>query len=68
MRRRLCPQCKIPNFYVLNEQGERRLIFVTADFEIVPAREGENLDGFDLSIIHCLGCSWKGSPKRTTTH
>ena len=23
MKRRLCPQCKIPNFYVLNEKKER---------------------------------------------
>ena len=29
MKRRLCPQCKIPNFYVLNEKKERRLVFVT---------------------------------------
>ena len=35
MKRRLCPQCKIPNFYVLNEKKERRLVFVTVEFEVI---------------------------------
>ena len=54
MKRRLCPQCKIPNFYVLNEKKERRLVFVTV--------------GFDLTVIYCLGCSWSGSPRRTVRY
>lgn len=40
MKRRLCPQCKIPNFYVLNEKKERRLVFVTVEFEVIAAKEG----------------------------
>jgi hypothetical protein len=24
----------------------------------------ENMEGFDLTIIYCLGCSWSGSPKK----
>ncbi len=68
MRRRVCPQCKIPNFYVLNGSKERRLVFVTLDFPVVAAREKENLSGFDLETIYCLGCSWKGSPRRTTRY
>ena len=50
MKRRLCPQCKIPNFYVLNEKKERRLVFVTVEFEVIAAKEGESLEGFDLNI------------------
>lgn len=23
----------------------------------------ENMEGFDLTIVYCLGCSWSGSPK-----
>ena len=57
MKRRLCPQCKIPNFYVLNEKKERRLVFVTVEFEVIAAKEGESLEGFDLTVIYCLGCS-----------
>lgn len=68
MRRQLCPQCKIPNLYVLNEQGERRLVFVTPGYEVVPSREGENLKGFDLSVVYCLGCSWSGSPRRAVRY
>lgn len=68
MKRRLCPQCKIPNFYVLNKEGERRLVFVTTDFQVVPAREGESTEGFDLVLIYCLGCSWKGSPRSTVRY
>lgn len=65
IKRRLCPQCKIPNFYVLNEKGERRLVFVTDNFQVVPAKSDESTEGFDLSVIYCLGCSWSGSPRRT---
>ena len=42
MKRRLCPQCKIPNFYVLNEKKERRLVFVTVEFEVIAAKGGES--------------------------
>ena len=56
MKRRLCPQCKIPNFYVLNEK------------KVIAAKEGESLEGFDLTVIYCLGCSWSGSPRRTVRY
>lgn len=68
MKRRLCPQCKIPNFYVVNEKGERRLVFITDDFVVVASRQDESLQGFDLSVIYCLGCSWSGSPRRTVRY
>ena len=45
MKRRLCPQCKIPNFYVLNEKKERRLVFVTVEFEVIAAKEVWDVPG-----------------------
>lgn len=68
MRKRVCPKCKIPNFYLLNDLGEIRLVFVTSDFEIIPSRPGESTEGFDLTTIYCLGCSWNGSPRKTVKY
>lgn len=28
MRKFNCPQCNIPNFYIMNDAGERRLVYV----------------------------------------
>ena len=64
MRKKLCPQCKIAAFYVKNESGERRLVYVTSEGEVVPKNPEESLDGFDVSEVFCLGCSWHGSPQR----
>ena len=58
MRKKLCPQCKIHRFYLKNEQGDRLVVIVTSEKEIVPIHEHESLDGFDTSILYCLGCSW----------
>ena len=44
----LCPQCKIAAMYVKNEAGERRLVYVTSEGEVVPKKEDESLEGFDL--------------------
>lgn len=64
MKKMLCPQCKIAAMYVKNEAGERRLVYVTSEGEVVSKKEDESLDGFDLSEVFCLGCSWHGNPKR----
>lgn len=64
MRKMLCPQCKIGAFYIRNEAAERRLVYVTTDGEVVPKYPEEGLDGFDTSVVYCLGCSWSGSPKK----
>lgn len=64
MKKMLCPQCKIAAMYVKNEAGERRLVYVTAEGKVVPKKEDESLEGFDLSEVFCLGCSWHGNPKR----
>ncbi|MFA6127237.1 MAG: hypothetical protein WC699_08040 [Bacteroidales bacterium] len=63
MRYLVCPQCGIIRFVVKNSEGESLVVQVTRDFEIVPVNIGESLEGFNLDVLHCLGCSWKGSPK-----
>lgn len=68
LRKLLCVQCKIGSFYIKNEQGERRLVYVMSDFTIVPKHEEESLAGFDTSVVYCLGCSWSGSPKKAVRH
>ena len=50
--------------YVKNEVGERRLVYVTSEGEVVPKKEDESLEGFYLNEVFCLGCSWHGNPKR----
>lgn len=64
MRKLLCPQCKIAAMYAKNEAGERLLVYVTSNGEVVPKYPETSTDGFDLSEVFCLGCSWHGSPKR----
>ncbi len=64
MKKMVCPQCKIAAMYVKNEAGERRLVYVTSEGEVVPKKEDESLEGFNLEEVFCLGCSWHGSPKR----
>ena len=50
MKKMLCPQCKIAAMYVKNEAGERRLVYVTSEGEVVPKKEDESLEGFDLNF------------------
>ena len=64
MRKLLCPQCKIAAIYVKNEQGERLLVYVLENGEVVPKYPEDSMEGFDLTEVFCLGCSWHGSPKR----
>lgn len=64
MKKMLCPQCKIAAMYVKNESGERRLVYVTDQAEVIPKNPDETLEGFDVSEVFCLGCSWHGSPKK----
>lgn len=63
MRKLLCPQCKIHRFFVKNEKGDSIVIVVNENHEIIPIHLEESLEGFDLNVIYCLGCPWKGSPK-----
>lgn len=62
-RKRVCPQCGIPNFYVKNNEGDILPVYVFDDLSIHPKNEGVSLEGYNLEVIYCLGCSWKGSVK-----
>lgn len=64
MKKLVCPQCKISPMYVLNAENERRIVYVTDNGEVVPKHPEESLEGFNLSEVFCLGCSWHGSPKK----
>ena len=64
MKKLLCPQCKVSALYVKNGQGDRRSVYVTDDYRVVPRNDGESLEGFYLETVYCLGCSWSGSPRR----
>lgn len=66
MRKLLCPQCKIAGLYLMNEQGDRLLVYVTDSGEVKTKDENASMEGFDPSIVYCLGCSWRGNPKRLT--
>ncbi len=64
MRKLLCPQCKIAAMYVKNEAGDRLLVYVTQDGEVIPKDPDASVEGFDLGEVYCLGCSWKGTPRK----
>lgn len=63
MKKLLCPQCKIHRFCVKNINGDSVVVTVTDNYEVIPIHPEESLDGFDLELLYCLGCSWKGSPR-----
>jgi len=63
MKDLLCPQCKIRRFQVKNLLGDFIVVTVNENFEIIPIHAEESLEGYDLSIVYCLGCSWSGSVK-----
>ena len=64
MKKLLCPQCKISYMYVKNDKNERRLVDIDDNHNVIPKYPEESLEGFDLTEVYCLGCSWHGSPKR----
>lgn len=64
MKKLMCPQCKIAALYVKNDCGERLLVYVLENGEVVPKDPEASVEGFDMTDIYCLGCSWNGSPKR----
>jgi hypothetical protein len=56
----VCPQCKIAGLYVKNEKKERLLVYVSDEGEVVPRNLEENMEGFDLTIVYCLGFTYEG--------
>jgi hypothetical protein len=63
MRNLHCPQCEVHRFLVKNELNESVVVTVNELCEIIPVHSADSLEGFDLTVIYCLGCSWHGSPK-----
>jgi hypothetical protein len=57
----VCPQCGITRFHVRDAAGRNVVVQVTREFEVVPVNPDDSLEGFDLTYLYCLGCSWKGS-------
>lgn len=66
MKKKLCPQCKIHRFRVKNEKGESVVVIVNDNLEITPIHPEDSLEGFNLDVLYCLGCSWKGSTRSLT--
>ncbi|MBO8460921.1 MAG: hypothetical protein IAA73_11420 [Bacteroidetes bacterium] len=64
MRKLLCPQCKIATMSVLDENKQRRVVYVSDEGKVVPKNPEESLEGFDQEEVFCLGCSWHGSPRK----
>ena len=50
MKKMLCPQCKIAAMYVKNAAGERLLVYVTDQGEVVPKDPSQSLEGFDVVL------------------
>lgn len=63
MRNLNCPQCEIHRFFVKNEKAETVLVTVDEQWAVVAVHPEDSLEGFDLTMLYCLGCSWKGSPQ-----
>lgn len=68
MKKVVCPQCKIAAMYVKNASEERLLVYVYEDGEVRPKDPNSSTEGFDMTEVYCLGCSWHGSPKRMSRH
>lgn len=66
MSNKICPQCKIRRFRIKNDADEWLVVTVTKDNQIIPIHPEQSIDGFDLEVLYCLGCSWKGSVKKLT--
>ena len=32
-------------------------------YDVVKVNQEDSLEGFDLTLLYCLGCSWSGSPQ-----
>ena len=57
-----CPQCETHRFHVKNKSKDSVVVTVTEQFEVIPVHPTDSLEGFDLTMLYCLGCSWQGSP------
>jgi hypothetical protein len=68
MKKLKCPQCDIHRFAVKNAEGNSIVVVVMDDLSIVPIDEARSLEGYDLEMLFCLGCSWSGSVPAIAKH
>ena len=50
--------------FELIDDKRNSLVYVVEGGEVIPKNPEESLDGFDVSEVFCLGCSWHGNPKK----
>jgi predicted nucleic-acid-binding Zn-ribbon protein len=60
-----CPQCGATTFWVEDEFGKQINFKVTSDGVPVSLKDPNwDISTLDFSLIHCLSCSWSGSPNQ----
>lgn len=64
MRKLCCPQCKVSTMYVKNDKGERLIVYVNVEGEVIPKDPNASTEGFIFDEVYCMGCSWHGSPRK----
>lgn len=68
VRYKVCPQCGVRRFRALDQSGDFVKVAVTRDgvldFDVAVVL---SVDEADL-ILHCLGCSWKGTKNRLVNY
>lgn len=60
----VCPQCGIDRFFLLDSAGNRLIVRVNREFEIIPLDPLASLAGYNQELLYCMGCSWSGSKNR----
>lgn len=60
MKHKTCPQCGITNFYLKDNSGNRLLVKISEEGEVIPKNTGAKLEDFNTDVVYCLGCSWSG--------
>jgi len=57
----VCPRCGDRRLFLKNANDQRIGVYITHEHEIIPMNPENSIEGYDTSIIYCLGCSWKGT-------
>lgn len=66
-----CPQCGIRKFALRNNAGNSIIVNVNRSLQIIPIKETESADAYNLYLLFCLGFSWQGNKeelKKFTPH
>lgn len=60
MKYKTCPQCGVANFYLMDNSGNRLLVKISREGEIIPKNTNLKLEDFNTDVVYCLACSWSG--------